>query len=315
MALVVVDHLTKKYKSSDRKAVDDVSFEIHSGEIFSLLGPNGAGKTTTISMLSTLLTPTAGTASVNGYDVQREPMGVRRSIGVVPQELALYAELSAAENLRFWGEMQGLGGVSLKTEIAEKLELMDLTARAKDRVKTFSGGMKRRLNLAVGLLGNPPLVILDEPTVAIDPQSRRYILDYIKELHAQGVSVLYTTHYMEEAQELSDRIGIIDQGKLIALGSWAELSQLVDQHETLLLKLHQVDGGQRLAESLSTLPGVHQSGAHDGEVVLNVAAAEVALPLVLAKASELGLSIRTVEIREPNLETVFLHLTGRALRD
>lgn len=315
MALVVVNHLTKKYKSSDRKAVDDVSFEIHPGEIFSLLGPNGAGKTTIISMLSTLLEPTAGTASVNGYNVQREPMGVRRSIGVVPQELALYAELSAEENLRFWGEMQGLGGASLQTEIAEKLELMDLTARARDRVKTFSGGMKRRLNLAVGLLGNPPLVILDEPTVAIDPQSRRYILDYIKELHAQGVSVLYTTHYMEEAQELSDRIGIIDQGKLIALGSWEELAQLVGQDETLHLKLHQVDGGQRLAEALSTLKSIHQSSAHDGEVVLNVKAAEVALPLVLAKASELGLSIRTVEIREPNLETVFLHLTGRALRD
>lgn len=315
MALVTVNNLTKKYKTADRKAVDAVSFEIQRGEIFSLLGPNGAGKTTTISMLSTLLTPTAGTASVNGYDVLAEPMGVRRSIGVVPQELALYDELSARENLRFWGEMQGLSGKELQTGIAEKLELMDLTERAADRVKTFSGGMKRRLNLAVGLLGNPPLVILDEPTVAIDPQSRRYILDYVKDLHAQGISVLYTTHYMEEAQELSDRIGIIDQGKLIALGSWEELSKLVGEEETLLLKLHQVNSGEKLAQAAASLKGVHQSGAHDGEVVLNVEEAEEVLPLVLAAASDLGLSIHTVEIREPNLETVFLNLTGHALRN
>jgi ABC-2 type transport system ATP-binding protein len=315
MALVEIHNLVKRYTPDGPNAVDDVSFDIHESEIFSLLGPNGAGKTTTISMVSTLLKPTSGTATVAGHDIQAEPMAVRRSIGVVPQELALYNELSARENLRFWGEMRGLGGPSLQKEINEKLALMDLTDRAKDRVDTFSGGMKRRLNLAVGLLGNPLLVMLDEPTVAIDPQSRRYILDYVKELNERGTSVLYTTHYMEEAQELSDRIGIIDRGELIALGTLEELTQLVGEHETLRLELYQSEGGKALAEAVSGFNGVHQSSADDGEIVLNVDSAEATLPPVLSKATELGLSIRNVEIREPNLETVFLHLTGRALRD
>ncbi len=315
MGLVEVRHLVKRYTADGPNAVDDVSFEIRDGEIFSLLGPNGAGKTTTISMLSTLIRPTAGTAVVDGYDIRAEPMAVRRSIGVVPQDLALYGTLSGRENLRFWGEMRGLGGPGLGEEIDEKLELMDLTERAGDRVDTYSGGMKRRLNLAVGLLGNPPLVMLDEPTVGIDPQSRRYILDYVKELNRNGATILYTTHYMEEAQELSDRIGIIDRGELIALGTLEELTQLVGEHETLRLALYQHEGGQELAEAVRGLDGLHQVDAEDGEVVLNVDAAEKTLPAVLDKAADLGLSIRNIEIREPNLETVFLHLTGRALRD
>ncbi len=315
MALVEVKNLVKRYTPTGPNAVDDVSFEIHEGEVFSLLGPNGAGKTTTISMISTLLTPTGGAITVAGYDVQQTPMRVREAIGVVPQDLALYHDLTAAENLHFWGEMRGMGGAALKREIEEKLELMDLADRAKDRVKTFSGGMKRRLNLAVGLLGNPRLIMLDEPTVAIDPQSRRYILDYVKQMNQNGATVLYTTHYMEEAQELSHRIGIIDHGKLIALGTLADLTQLVGEHETLILKLQQDASGAQLAEALTGLDGILQAGALDGEVVLNVVSTEAILPVALSKAAELGLSIRTVEIREPNLETVFLHLTGRALRD
>ncbi len=315
MALVEVKNLVKRYTPTGPNAVDEVSFEIHKGEMFSLLGPNGAGKTTTISMISTLLAPTAGSVTVAGYDVQREPMAVRECIGVAPQDLALYHDLTAEENLRFWGEMRGLGGAELKREIAEKLALMDLTDRAKARVKTFSGGMKRRLNLAVGLLGNPQLVMLDEPTVAIDPQSRRYILDYVKRMNTEGATVLYTTHYMEEAQELSHRIGIMDHGRLIALGTLAELTELVGEHETLILKLNQSDGGAALAEALSDLADVFQASADDGEVTLNVRSAQAALPPALNKAESLGLSIRTVDIHEPNLETVFLHLTGRALRD
>lgn len=315
MALVEVNNLAKRYTSTGPNAVDAVSFEIHEGEVFSLLGPNGAGKTTTISMISTLLTPTSGNIVVDGHDVQREPMAVRECIGVAPQDLALYHDLSAEENLRFWGEMRGLGGAELKREIAEKLALMDLTDRAKARVKTFSGGMKRRLNLAVGLLGNPRLVMLDEPTVAIDPQSRRYILDYVKQMNAGGATVLYTTHYMEEAQELSHRIGIMDHGKLIALGTLDELTQQVGEHETLILKLHQEGGGATLAEALTGCEDVLQASASNGEVTLNAGSAQAVLPLALAKAASLGLSIRTVDIREPNLETVFLHLTGRALRD
>ena len=319
MPIVQVRNLVKRYTPDSPNAVDDISFDIHTGEMFSLLGPNGAGKTTVISMISTLLSPTAGTVTVAGHDTQQSPMNVRRSIGVVPQELALYADLTAHENLRFWGEMRGLRGVALKSEIVAKLALTDLTDRAKDRVQTFSGGMKRRLNLAIGLLGNPKFVMLDEPTVAIDPQSRRYILDWIKKMSQQGITVLYTTHYMEEAQELSDRIGIIDHGKLIALGTLDDLTQMVDQHETLILTLTQHDHREGLIQALATQHGILQASRADSEdnrqVLLNVQTAEAALPGVISTAAGLDIGIRTIEIREPNLETVFLHLTGRALRD
>ena len=315
MALVKVQNLVKRYTPDGPNAVDDISFEIRKGEIFSLLGPNGAGKTTAISVISTLLPPTSGAAYVNGHDVRAEPMAVRKSLGVVPQELALYGDLTALENLRFWGEMRGLTGDTLKREIDEKLELTGLTDRAQDRVNTYSGGMKRRLNLAVGLLGNPPLVMLDEPTVAIDPQSRRYILDWVTRMKGEGLTVLYTTHYMEEAQELSDRIGIIDHGKLIALGTLDELIQLVGQQETLMLQLWQSDGLTDLKEAVQSLEDVAQVSIREEMLVLNVPSAESLLPAVLNQASALDLSLRTIEIREPNLETVFLHLTGRALRD
>ncbi len=314
-ALVEVQNLFKRYTPGGPYAVEDVSFEIYAGELFSLLGPNGAGKTTTISVISTLLRPTAGVVRVDGHDVQDDPMAVRRISGVAPQELALYDDLTAYENLRFWGEMRGLHGAELRHEIAEKLALIELTEHAKQRVGTFSGGMKRRLNVAVALLGNPKLLILDEPTVAIDPQSRRYILDWVKNLRAQGVTILYTTHYMEEAQELSDRIGIIDHGKLIALGTLAELIRLVGQQETLRLQLLQPEGGAALATALSPLEGVIQARAAEGEVLVNVTSAEATLAAVIGTATSLGLSVRTIEIHEPNLEAVFLYLTGRALRD
>jgi ABC-2 type transport system ATP-binding protein len=315
MAYVEVKNLVKHYPSSDTTAVDGISFKIHQGEIFSLLGPNGAGKTTTISILSTLISPTGGEATVDGINILKEKMAVRRMMGIVPQELALYDELSAEENLRFWGEMQGINPVDLKSEIQEKLALMELQDRAKDRVKTYSGGMKRRLNLAVGLLGNPPFLMLDEPTVAIDPQSRRYILDWVKKMNEQGITVLYTTHYMEEAQELSRRIGIMDRGKLIAIGTLDELTKMVGEKETLNLKLYQETGGKQLAEAVEDIDGIDQASAREDEVILNVESAEATLSKVLAKASSLDLSIRTIDIQGPNLEAVFLHLTGRALRD
>jgi ABC-2 type transport system ATP-binding protein len=315
MAFVEVRDLVKRYTADGPNAVDGITFDIREGEMFSLLGPNGAGKTTTISVMSTLLRPTAGTIRVDGHDTVREPMAVRRSIGVVPQDLALYFDLTAEENLRFWGEMRGLRGVELQREITEKLALTDLTDRAKSRVRTFSGGMKRRLNLAIGLLGSPKLIMLDEPAVAIDPQSRRYILDWVKRMAQSGITVLYTTHYMEEAQELSDRIGIIDHGKLIALGTLEELTLTVDEHATLIFRLNQEVGSSELAGVLGEMPGVLQVSAHDGEIVVNTKSAEGILPSVVSAASGLGLSIRNIEIREPNLETVFLHLTGRALRD
>ncbi len=315
MALIEVHDLVKRYSDDAPNAVDHLSFEIHQGEIFSLLGPNGAGKTTTIAIISTLLRPTAGRAIVNGYDVERDPMGVRRSIGVVPQEVALYDDLSAEENLRFWGEMRGLRGERLRREVEEKLEMTGLKERAKSRVKTFSGGMKRRLNLAVGLLGSPPIILMDEPTVGIDPQSRRYILDWVKQLNEAGITILYTTHYMEEAQELSDRIGIIDHGKLIALGTLEELIEQVGAQERLILRPAREEDIPRLLTLVRDVEGVEQADQQGEQLILNVHSSSAVLPRLLKRAEEAAIAIRTIDIREPNLEAVFLHLTGRALRD
>jgi ABC-2 type transport system ATP-binding protein len=312
-SILEVKNLVKKY--GDFTAVNGISFDIKEGEIFSLLGPNGAGKTTTISMLSTLYVPTSGEAIVGGHSTTKEPMAVRNLIGVVPQELALYEDLTARENLNFWGQMYGLSGKSLKVRVDEVLEQIGLTDKAKKRIKTYSGGMKRRVNIGVGLLHKPRLLFMDEPTVGIDPQSRRAILDSVKELNKQGVTVLYTTHYMEEAAELSDRVGIIDHGELIALGTQAELTKQVGQMETLILHLGENDDPEQLAAAIRTLKMVRKADVTDHTVTIIVPEAEEALAPAVTKANELGIKIHSVDIREPNLEAVFLHLTGRALRD
>jgi len=311
--ILEVKELVKKY--GDFTAVNGISFDIKEGEIFSLLGPNGAGKTTTISMLSTLYVPTSGEATIGGHSVTKEQMAVRNLIGVVPQELALYEDLSARENLVFWGQMYGLSGKSLKTRVDEVLEQIGLTEKAKDRVKTYSGGMKRRVNIGVGLLHKPKLLFMDEPTVGIDPQSRRAILDSVKDLNKNGMTVLYTTHYMEEAAELSDRVGIIDHGELIALGTQAELTKQVGQMETLILHVGENDDPEALAAAIRTLKMVRKADVTDHTVTVIVPKAEEALAPAVTKANELGIKIHSVDIREPNLEAVFLHLTGRALRD
>jgi ABC-2 type transport system ATP-binding protein len=312
-AILQVHNLVKKY--GDFTAVKGVSFDIQQGEIFSLLGPNGAGKTTTISMLSTLYEPTEGDATIAGHSVRTAPNQVRRAIGVVPQEIALYDDLTARENLQFWGQMYGLGGKALTERIEEILEQIGLTDKAKDRVKTYSGGMKRRVNIGVGLLHKPQLLFMDEPTVGIDPQSRRAILDTVKDLNAQGMTVLYTTHYMEEAAELSHRVGIIDHGEMIALGTQAELTRQVGQTETLILHVSENDNPATLAAALSGLEGVTKAQATDHEVSVITPDAEEVLASVVGAANERGIKIRSIDIREPNLEAVFLHLTGRALRD
>ena len=306
-------NLVKRF--GDFTAVNDVSFTINEGEVFSLLGPNGAGKTTTISMLSCLLAPTAGDAVIGGHSVTRDPMAVKRIIGIVPQDIALYEDLSALENLLFWGRLYGMGGEALKQRVQEVLEQVGLTDKAKQRVKTYSGGMKRRINIAVGLLHKPRVLFMDEPTVGIDPQSRRNILDNVKELNRQGMTVLYTTHYMEEAAELSNRVGIVDHGKLIALGTQRELTQLVGQMDTLRLHLAEDQDPTALIEALRGLPAVQQVIAVDHEAALIVPEAQEAIPPVFRLADRLGVKIRSVDIEEPNLEAVFLHLTGRALRD
>lgn len=311
--MLEANNLVKHF--GDFAAVKGVSFHIERGEIFSLLGPNGAGKTTTISMLSTLLTPTAGDAIIGGHSITGNPIAVRKIIGVVPQEIALYETLTARENLLFWGRMYGLGGADLNQRVDRGLEQVGLSDRARSRVQTYSGGMKRRLNIAVGLLHSPQILFLDEPTVGIDPQSRRSIIDAIKELNQQGLTVLYTTHYMEEAQELSHRVGIIDHGLMIACGKQKDLTQLVGQHETLSLHLGEEIDAAWLADILRQLPGVIQSTAADHRVILMVSVAQEVLAPVISRTNELKLKIRSVDIQEPNLEAVFLHLTGRGLRD
>jgi ABC-2 type transport system ATP-binding protein len=296
-------------------AVQGISFSVLRGEIFSLLGPNGAGKTTTISMLSCLLQPTSGSAIIDGHAIPQASMAVRQIIGVVPQEIALYDELTARQNLHFWGRMYDMQGKALKNRIDEVLEQVNLADRANDRVATYSGGMKRRINIAVGLLHKPKLLFMDEPTVGIDPQSRRRILDMVKELRDQGMTILYTTHYMEEAEDLSDRVGIIDHGRLIALGTQPELKQVVGQQETLRLHFGEGHAANGHAELFDGIGGLLQATSLDGEIVLSVTEATAVLPAVVTRANAAGLPIRSIDIEEPNLEAVFLHLTGRALRD
>lgn len=312
-AILDVKNLVKKY--GDLTAVKGISFDIKEGEIFSLLGPNGAGKTTTISILSTLYAPTSGEATIGGHSITKDPMAVRNLIGVVPQELALYDDLTARENLIFWGQMYGLSGKALRTRVDEVLVQIGLADKAGNRIKTYSGGMKRRVNIGVGLLHKPSLLFMDEPTVGIDPQSRRAILDSVKALNQQGMTVLYTTHYMEEAEELSTRVGILDHGELIALGTQAELNRQVGENDTLILHIDESQNGETLAAAVRKIRSVLKADITDHTVAVIAPEAEEIMAPVIIKANELGIKIRSVDIKEPNLEAVFLTLTGRALRD
>jgi ABC-2 type transport system ATP-binding protein len=311
--ILEVKDLVKNY--GDFQAVKGVSFNIKEGEIFSLLGPNGAGKTTTISMLSTLYTPTSGDATIAGHSITKDPMSVRNVIGVVPQDLALYEDLTAKENLIFWGQMYGLSGKPLTSRVDEVLEQIGLTDKAKDRVKTYSGGMKRRVNIGVGLLHKPKLLFMDEPTVGIDPQSRRAILDTVKDLNKKGMTVLYTTHYMEEAEELSNRVGIFDHGQLIAIGTQKELTKQVGETETLVLHINENEDPEALAKAFREIKEVLEANVVNHEISVITPSAEDVLAAVVTKANERGIKIHSIDIREPNLEAVFLQLTGRALRD
>ncbi len=311
MNAIEVDHLKKSF--GDFQAVKDASFHADAGEVLSLLGPNGAGKSTTISMLSGLLAPSDGDACIMGHSVTKEPEAAKRSLGVVPQDIALYPDLSARENLVFWGKMYGLRGTELKTRVDEVLEIIGLADRQKDHVGKYSGGMKRRVNIGAALLHKPDVVIMDEPTVGIDPQSRRHILDNVKELNQQGMTVLYTTHYMEEAAELSHHIAIMDQGRVIAYGTHDELIKMVGEQTRIDLGLNA--GSEKVIDAWRVTEGVSKIDATDGKVSALVDDSNRVLPRLFDAASRAGVRITSVDIQEPNLETVFLHLTGRALRD
>jgi ABC-2 type transport system ATP-binding protein len=316
---IEVQDLHKSF--GDIHAVQGVTFDVQVGEIYSLLGPNGAGKSTTISMLACLLQPNQGNAFVMGHSVLHQPLDVKASIGVVPQEIALYEDISARENLTFWGKMYGLRGSDLAERVDDVLNVIGLTNRQKGRVSKFSGGMKRRLNIGIALLNKPDVIIMDEPTVGIDPQSRRNILDNIKELNRQGMTVLYTTHYMEEAQELSHHIAIMDQGQIIASGTHDELVKVVGELDRINLTLS-VES-ENLLDLWRRTEGVHQVSKAadpddeiiDGHFTLLVDDSNLVLPHLLESAVGVGVRVNSIEIQEPNLEAVFLHLTGRALRD
>jgi ABC-2 type transport system ATP-binding protein len=334
--MVQTTNLSKSYKRNDGskvEAVKDVNLEIYKGEIFSLLGPNGAGKTTTIAMISGLVPPSAGDATIGGYSITKQPIEAKRLIGFIPQEIALYPELSARQNLRFFGQLYGLRGKELDRRVDEVFELIDLADRQKDRIEGFSGGMKRRVNIGAGLLHKPQLIYMDEPTVGIDPQSRRRILDTVKQLRdEQGATILYTTHLMEEAQELSDRVGIMDHGEIIALGTQNELTQRVGEDDRLEFQVGTQPIGEELIERMQRgvgmvtrvlyTPPEEMVETDDGSEAPNSARLTVfarrgrtALPGIIQALSEAGVEIQAVEVREPDLEAVFLALTGRALRD
>ncbi|MEM7126515.1 MAG: ABC transporter ATP-binding protein [Chloroflexota bacterium] len=331
--MVQTHNLTKRFRRADGETVDavkHVNLTIQQGEIFSLLGPNGAGKTTTISMISGLTEPTEGDATIGGYSIIKQPIEAKKLMGFIPQEIALYPELSARQNLIFFGKMYGMSGTDLNKRVDEVLEFIDLTDRQKDRIDTYSGGMKRRVNIGVGLLHHPQLVYMDEPTVGIDPQSRRRILDTVKQLRDEyKMTVLYTTHLMEEAQELSDRVGIIDHGEIIALGTQHELTQRVGEEDRLEFLIGEQDVSDELLANLqsqvsnvshvtfdpSEQAAEGSSESLPGRLTAFAKAGRTALPELIQALSDSGIVIQSVQVKEPDLEAVFLALTGRALRD
>jgi ABC-2 type transport system ATP-binding protein len=303
--------LRKTY--GERVAVDGVGFHIARGETYGLLGPNGAGKTTTISMVCGLLARDAGEVTVAGRPMTPEATDAKAAIGYVPQDVALYDDLSAEENLRFFGRLQGLSRATVAERVAEVLHIVGLTDRARDRVGEYSGGMKRRANIAAGLLHRPQLLVLDEPTVGVDPQSRNAILESIEALGGQGLSVLYTTHYMEEAERLCDRIGIIDVGRLVAEGTRRELVARLGTGDRV--DVSGIGDLAAFAEACAALPGTVGVDRRDGAIAVRVEDGRTALAHIVAAAERTGVEITGMELVQPDLEDVFLGLTGKALRD
>jgi len=326
--ILEIDHLVKKY--GDFEAVKGLSFTVEEGEAFGLLGPNGAGKTQTISMSTCLFPPTQGSIRIYGHDVVKEANQVKRLIGIVPQDLALYPTLNARDNLTFYGQMFGLGGADLKQRVETVLQYVAMTDRANDPVKTYSGGMKRRINLAVGLIHSPRLLFLDEPTVGVDPQSRNHIFESVERLNReQGMSILYTSHYMEEVERLCHRVAIVDRGQIIAQDTPKNLVAMLGGGIIRIGMLKEDENIRQEVEKLSEVKTASFTAAVEPEAdegaatpqahktILKVEArqqANDALVQVIRLFNERSVPILSVEMLEPNLETVFLHLTGKSLR-
>jgi ABC-2 type transport system ATP-binding protein len=307
--MVSVTNLKKSYDSV--QALKGVSFSIKPGEFYGLLGPNGAGKTTTIGIMSTIIQADEGEVIINGIDLKKDPVACKKAIGVVPQEIALYNDLSAYDNLVFWGSLYNVPKGELLQRIDTTLNLFGLFDRRKDKLKTYSGGMKRRINIASALLHSPKILFMDEPTVGVDPQSRNLIFEVIDTLHREGMTMIYTTHYMQEAEQLCDRIGIIDNGMIIAQGTLDELKNSSKIKETIVVTLQSVP-----AEALAKLSTTGIDFKSIGnEILFFTNNVKGDLSKVILKCSELGLDILNIDIQKVNLETIFLNLTGKQLRD
>ncbi len=308
--IIAVEDLVKRYNGF--AAVDGVSFDIKRGEIFGLLGPNGAGKSTIISILCCLLKATSGRVTIDGFDIGRNASEIKKIIGVVPQEISLYHTLTARENLRFYGRIYGLSGKTLKNRIEALLEMVGLTDRADDLLEGYSGGMKRRINIAVALLHNPRILFLDEPSTGVDPQSRKRIYDTIQDLNRQGTTVLLTTHQMEDAEKLCHRIAIVDKGKLIALDTLEGLLTLVGESDIIQAMAKEIPPAS--VESIRQIDEVQKVSMDGGIMTIQLVRGRESLAGIVDRLISGGTKVESISIKEPDLETLFLHLTGTKLR-
>ena len=311
MNVLEIHHLTKKF--GDFVAVDNISLSIEEGEIFGLLGANGAGKSTTIHMISSLLRCNEGEILILGKNIAKHRKFAKMNIGIVPQDLAIYEDLTAYENVKFFAGLYGLRGAQLRNRVEEALQFVGLSDKHKSFPKNFSGGMKRRLNIACAIAHRPKLIIMDEPTVGIDPHSRNYILESVKKLNAMGCTIIYTSHYMEEVEEICTRIAIVDHGKIIAEGTKEQLKSIITNTkdiQVVLKSAENIDIGE-----LKTISGVEAAVLEDNTIKINSDAGVNNLNQIIEKLMKNGAEIRSLEEKAPNLETVFLTLTGRQLRD
>ncbi|WP_026882380.1 ABC transporter ATP-binding protein [Clostridium akagii] len=312
MSILELNNITKRY--DDKLAVDNISLSIEEGEIFGLLGPNGAGKSTVISMIGDLVKPDQGEIAIDGHSLKKEAILAKKNLGIVPQDIALYENLSAINNLKFWGTLYGLKGALLKTRIDEALEITGLKDRAKDKIKNYSGGMKRRINIAAAFMHHPRLLIMDEPTVGIDPQSRNHILEFTRNLNKEyGTTVIYTSHYMEEVESLCGKLMIIDEGKVIASGSQSEIKRMVSNEETAEIKLTHYTS--EIGMKLNTIKDVSGINYNAGILTIAMKESKTNLQDIMDVLIGNNAKIENINVKVPSLETVFLTLTGKSLRD